>query len=70
MTIGIWDAAAIAAWISAWLLLIGLALSFLGAILKRRRQRNEIYNKLRKSVATQEEFDKIARILKDGSGSA
>lgn len=66
MTLSIWDTAAIAAWIVLWLSLLGLFISFLGVLEKRRKQRNEIFEKLRKSSKTQEEFDEMVRMLQQG----
>jgi hypothetical protein len=67
MTLTIWDAAVIAGWIVAWLFLAGVLIGGLGSMIKRRNQRNEVYERLRKSVNTQEDFDKIVRDLRNGS---
>lgn len=67
MTLTIWDAAVIAGWIVAWLFLAGILIRGLGSMIKRRNQRNEVYERLRKSVNTQEDFDKIVRDLRNGS---
>jgi hypothetical protein len=67
MTLTIWDAAVIAGWIVAWLFLAGILIGGLGSMIKRRNQRNEVYERLRKSVNTQEDFDKIVRDLRNGS---
>ena len=67
MTLTIWDAAVIAGWIVAWLFLAGILIGALGSMIKRRNQRNEVYERLRKSVNTQEDFDKIVRDLRNGS---
>ena len=67
MTLTIWDAAVIAGWIVAWLFLAGILIGGLGSMIKRRNQRNEVYERLRKSDNTQEDFDKIVRDLRNGS---
>jgi hypothetical protein len=67
MTLTFWDAGVIAGWIVAWLFLAGILIGGLGSMIKRRNQRNEVYERLRKSVNTQEDFDKIVRDLRNGS---
>jgi hypothetical protein len=66
MTLTVWDAAVVAGWIVAWLFLAGILIGGLGSMIRRRQQRNEVYERLRKSVSTQEDFDKIVRDLREG----
>ena len=66
MTLSIWDTAAIAGWIVIWLTVLMIVVGAIGAATKRRRQKNEVYDKLRKAVKTQEEFDQIVRMMRDG----
>jgi len=66
VTISVWDAAAIAGWIVIWLMALMIVIGILGAITKKRRQRNEVYARLRKAVNTQDEFEKIVRQMRDG----
>jgi hypothetical protein len=66
VTISVWDAAAIAGWIVVWLMAFMIVIGSLGAISKKRRQRNEVYDRLRKAVHTQDEFERIVRQMKDG----
>ena len=66
MTISVWDAAAIAGWIVVWIVAIMIIIGILGAITSKRRQRNEVYDRLRKAVNTQDEFERIVRQMKDG----
>ena len=66
MTLSVWDTAMIAGWIVLWLLVAMLIVSVLGTFAKRRRQKNEVYERLRKAVKTQDEFDQIVRMMKDG----
>ena len=66
MGLSVWDTAMIAGWIVLWLMLLTMVVGFFGAIAKRRRQKNEVYEKLRKAVKTQDEFDQIVRMMKDG----
>lgn len=63
MTLSIWDTAAIAGWIVVWFTVMGLIVGIIGAATKKRKQRNEVYDKLRKAVKTQEEFDDIVRMM-------
>lgn len=66
MTISFWDAGVIAGWIIAWLFGVALLIGGLGGMIRRRNQRNEVYERLRKSVSTQEDFDKIVRDIREG----
>lgn len=66
MTISFWDAGVIAGWIIAWLFGVTLLIGGLGGMIRRRNQRNEVYERLRKSVSTQEDFDKIVRDIREG----
>jgi hypothetical protein len=67
MTLSFWDAGVIAGWIVAWLFLAGVLIGGFVSMIKRRNQRNEVYERLRKSVNTQEDFDKIVRDLRGGT---
>jgi hypothetical protein len=71
MTITFWDAGVIAGWMVAWFMLIALVIGIIGAIGRSRKQRNEIYKRLRSAVNTQDEFEQIVRTInsKDGGKS-
>ena len=63
MTLSIWDTAMIAAWIVVWFTILGMIFGIIGAATKKRKQRNEVYEKLRKAVKTQKEFDDIVQMM-------
>jgi ABC-type arginine transport system permease subunit len=59
----IWDTAMVALWIVVWFTVLGMILGIIGAATKKRKQRNEVYEKLRKAVKTQKEFDDIVQMM-------
>jgi|AntAceMinimDraft_11_1070367.scaffolds.fasta_scaffold07745_5 prolipoprotein diacylglyceryltransferase len=68
MELSIWDTAMIAAWIVVWLSVAMIFFGIIGAMAKSRKQKNQVYNKLRKAVKTEAEFDRIVKTMKDGDG--
>lgn len=66
MTISFWDAGLIAGWVVFWLFLLLMVIAIIGAVGKKRRQKNEVYERLRRAVNTQDEFEQIIRKMKDG----
>jgi preprotein translocase subunit YajC len=59
----IWDTAMVALWIVVWFTVLGMIFGIIGAATKKRKQRNEVYEKLRKAVKTQKEFDDIVQMM-------
>lgn len=66
MTISFWDAGVIAGWMIIWFMAFALVFGILGAVVRRRRQRNEVYERLRRAVKTEDEFNRIIKTMTDG----
>ena len=67
MEITLWDAAMIAGWVVVWMMGLLIIVSAVAAYAKNRQKKKELYDKLRKSVETDEDFERIVRTIKNGN---